>query len=139
MMALTGYYLFWRMRGNRKKKPRTLRANHGRIGAVVGVGLLLLLVSGLPWTGFWGERVQTLATDRNTSMWSTDPGALSDPLSTLDESLPHSHAVPWAQGRSEVPRSSSEGHDGTNVANIDTAILVAEQRGLRHPMTVALP
>ncbi|MDT0201635.1 PepSY domain-containing protein [Nocardioides sp. AE5] len=139
VMALTGYYLFWRMRGNRKKRPRTLRANHGRIGAVVGIGLLLLLVSGLPWTGFWGERVQTLATDRSTSMWSTDPGALSDPASTLDESLPHSHAVPWAQGKGEVPRSSSDGHDGTNVANIDTAILVAEQQGLRHPMTVALP
>ena len=41
-------------------------------------------------------------------MWSTDPGAQSDPASTLDESLPHSHSkdIPWAMGDSEVPRST---------------------------------
>lgn len=139
VMALTGYYLFWKMRGMRKRRPRSLRANHGRIGAFVGLGLLLLVVSGLPWTGLWGEKVQSLVADRNTSMWSTDPGALSNPTSTLDESLPHSHAVTWAQGNQEVPTSSSEGHDGTSIANIDTALLVADKEGLRHPMTVAIP
>ncbi|NYG60755.1 putative iron-regulated membrane protein [Nocardioides daedukensis] len=143
VMALTGYYLFWRMRGARKRKPKALRSTHGRIGAFVGIGLLLLIVSGLPWTGVWGEKVQGLATDRDSSMWSTDPGAVSNPTSTLDESLPHSHAVPWAQGKKEVPRSGggpgTEGHEGRSVASIDTAFAVAENQGLRHPMTVALP
>ena len=85
----------------------TLRSRHGLVGAVVGVGLLTLLVTGLPWTGFWGAKVQTLATERGTSMWSPDHGAVSNPTSTLDESLPHSHAVdvPWALGESEVPAS----------------------------------
>jgi len=64
---------------------------------------------------------------------------VSDPTSTLDESLPHSHRheVPWGAGESEVPRS--EPGDGGNVANIDTAVLVADGEGLRHPMTIALP
>lgn len=150
VMALTGYYLFvrgWRARRRARlagRRGATLRWRHGLIGAVAGVGLLALLVTGLPWTGVWGAKVQELATDRGTSLWSTDPGALSNPTSTLDESLPHSHQqdVPWAQQDSEVPSSQPPSGDEAgerNVANVDTALLVADQAGLRHPMTVALP
>ena len=148
VMAITGYYLFVRGRRARRRSLRSgrtaakLRSRHGLIGAVAGIGLLTLLVTGLPWTGFWGEKVQTLATERGSSMWSTDPGAISHPTSTLDESLPHSHQqdVPWAMGDSGVPSSTppAEG-EGRSVANVDTAIAVADQEGLRHPMTVALP
>ncbi|HRD62610.1 MAG TPA: PepSY domain-containing protein, partial [Nocardioides sp.] len=153
VMALTGYYLFvrgWRARRRARQKRRAgarLRYRHGLVGAFVGMGLLTLLVTGLPWTGLWGEKVQSFATGHGSSMWSLDPGAQSDPTSTLDESLPHSHQqdVPWAQGDSEVPQSappeSTQGDDDgeRSVANADTAIEVADQRGLRHPMTVALP
>ena len=99
-------------------------------------------MTGLPWTGLWGAKVQTFATEHGSSMWSTDPGAASDPASTLDESLPHSHAVdvPWAMGDSEVPSSTPpEDDDGRSVANVDTAVQVADGERLRHPMTVALP
>ncbi|MFC6286839.1 PepSY-associated TM helix domain-containing protein [Nocardioides sp. GCM10027113] len=148
VMALSGYYLFvrgWRARRkalSRGTSGARLRHRHGLVGAVVGVGLLFLLVSGLPWTGFWGAKVQELATERGSSMWSTDPGAISDPTSSLDESLPHSHRheVPWGMAESEVPRSEKgDGTDPDSIANIDTAITVADREGLRHPMTVALP
>lgn len=149
VMAVTGYYLFGRnfkARRRARKADRAgakLRWRHGLVGAFAGVGLLMLLVSGLPWTDFWGAKVQTLATERGTSMWSLDHGAVSNPTSTLDESLPHSHAqdIPWAQQESEVPESTPPAHGGDdrNVANVDTAVLVADEAGLRHPMTVALP
>ncbi len=117
VMALTGYFLFfrgWRARRRARKAGRKgakLRYRHGLVGAFVGVGLLTLLVTGLPWTGFWGAKVQTFATERGSSMWSTDPGAASNPASTLDESLPHSHQqdVPWGQGASEVPEGPTRG------------------------------
>lgn len=135
VMALTGYYLFFK---NRRARARVrLRRRHGRTGLFVGAGLLLLIVTGLPWTGFWGEKVQTFATQQGSSMWSMDTGAISDPTSTLDQSLPHSHAVevPWGQGKNEVPRSTGDG----SVASIDTAVAVAAGEGLRRPMTIALP
>jgi uncharacterized iron-regulated membrane protein len=147
-MALTGYYLFfrgWRARRRAARKARggaRLRSRHAWIGACAGLGLLALLVTGLPWTGFWGAKVQSLATAHHSSMWSEDPGALSNPTSTLDESLPHSHQqdVPWALGDAQVPSSTPPGADGErNVANVDTAVAVADRAGLRHPMTVALP
>ncbi len=144
VMALTGYYLFFKGRAARRRQARRtgrkLRRRHGLVGSVVGVGLLGLLVSGLPWTGVWGGQAQRLATANDTSMWSLDHGALSDPTSSLDESLPHSHAtdVPWAMGESPVPRSTGA-RDDVSVANVDTALVVADGEGLRHPMTVALP
>ena len=83
--------------------------------------------------------MQKLATANGTSFWSQDHGALSKPSSTLDESLPHSHAeLPWALEKSEVP-DGAEPSDEVSVANVDTAIAVGEREGLRHPMTVALP
>ena len=144
VMALTGYYLWFQGRAARRRarlaraRGARLRQRHAVIGAVAGVGLLLLLVSGLPWTGVWGEQAQRLATSSGTSFWSDDHGALSAPTTTLDESLPHSHAeVPWAQGDVDVP--TSDGDQEGAVANVDTAIAVADAEGLRHPMTVALP
>lgn len=149
VMALTGYYLFvrgWRARRRARRSGRPgsrLRSRHGLTGALAGVGLLALLVTGLPWTGVWGAQVQSLATRAGSSLWSLDPGALSNPTSRLDESLPHSHQqdVPWALGGTEVPSSQppADGEQGRNVANVDTAIAVASDAGLRHPLTVALP
>lgn len=147
VMALTGYYIFFagrkaRLRRRQKKaRGARLRSTHGVIGAVTGVGLLMMVVTGLPWTGFWGEKVQEMATARGSSLWSTDPGAQSEHGgSRLDESLPHSHAVevPWGQGASEVPSSDASAAGGS-VANVDTAVVVAEREGLAHPMSIVLP
>jgi uncharacterized iron-regulated membrane protein len=146
VMALTGYYLFFRGRAARLRRRTAnaagavLRSRHALVGSGVGVGLLFLLASGLPWTGFWGENAQRMATSQGSSFWSTDPGAVSHPTSKLDESLPHSHAheVPWALGTTDVPASGARGSD-RSVANLDTAVAVADRQGLRHPMTIALP
>ncbi|WP_433003405.1 PepSY-associated TM helix domain-containing protein [Kribbella sp. CA-294648] len=144
VMALTGYYLFFKGRVARARRRAAgaagavLRSRHGRTGAILGVGLLFLIVSGLPWTGFWGEKTQQIATSQGSSLWSEDHGALSDPTSTLDESLPHSHNVPWGLGENQVPRSDPSGK-GRSVATVDTAIEVGQRNGLRHPMTIALP
>ncbi len=144
VMALTGYYLFvrgWRARRRLRRKDlgaARLRSGHAYTGAFIGVGLLLLVVSGLPWTGVWGAQTQKLATTAGTSFWGEDHGALSDPTSTLDESLPHRHGViPWAQEKSEVPQSSPDAE--RSIANVDTAVLVGEREGLAHPMTIVIP
>jgi uncharacterized iron-regulated membrane protein len=146
VMAVTGYLIFLKGRRARlrrltaKAKGSVLRHRHGWIGAVAGIGLLFLVVSGLPWTGVWGKQVQNWTATHGTSLWGEDPGGLSNPTSTLDESLPHSHKtdVPWGLGKDEVPTSTTPGSD-VSVANIDTALLVGAREGLKHPITVALP
>ena len=85
--------------------------------------------------------MQELATDRGTSLWSTDHGALSDPTSTLDESLPHSHStdVPWAMGRPRCPSRRRGGEEGAASPTSTPRSSWPTGAGLRHPMTVALP
>ena len=146
VMALTGYYLFvrgWKARrraaGRAPGAPRCGRAT-ALVGAVVGVGLLFLLVSGLPWTGVWGAKVQELATARGSSLWSEDHGAASDPTSSLDESLPHSHASRcrggWASRRC---RRRARGRRGAQRGQPRHRGRWSPAEGLRHPMTIALP
>jgi uncharacterized iron-regulated membrane protein len=147
VMALTGYYLFFKGRAARARRRAAgalgavLSTRHATVGAVVGLGLLLVLVSGLPWTGFWGTKAQELATTNGTSLWSEDPGAVSHPPSTLDQSVPHSHQheVPWGMGKSPVPDPGAASAADDSGASIDTAVAVADSRGLRHPMTVTIP
>ncbi|GAB2580233.1 PepSY-associated TM helix domain-containing protein [Microlunatus antarcticus] len=146
VMSLTGYYLFvrgWRARRRAARQARTdarVRQTHAVVGAVAGVALLGLIVSGLPWTGVWGAKVQELATTQGTSLWSDDHGGASQPTTTMDESLPHSHAgdVPWGLGQTTRPTSDVGDYTGT-VANLDTAALVADEAGLAHPYTTLLP
>lgn len=143
VMALTGYYMYWRGRAARarrklaKAKGAALRHKHATVGLFVGVGLLGLVVSGLPWTVWWGGKVQTFASNHGTSMWSADPGAQSS-APTLDASVPHSHNVPWGSGKSPVPASAPEASTATPVG-VDRAIAAAQARGLAHPMTVVVP
>ncbi|HEY5978216.1 MAG TPA: PepSY domain-containing protein [Microlunatus sp.] len=160
VMALTGYYLFvrgWRSRRRATRQARAdttlvrgmgaraltdarLRQTHAVVGALAGVTLLGLLVSGLPWTGVWGARVQQLVTAGGSSLWSDDHGGASQPTTTMDESLPHSHAgeVPWGLGASQRP-TSDVGDVTGSIANLDTAVVVADEHGLQHPYTILLP
>jgi uncharacterized iron-regulated membrane protein len=142
VMAITGYYLYWRGRAARARRKVTratgaaLRHKHATIGLFVGVGLLALVASGLPWTVWWGAKAQELATSQGTSFWSEDPGAQSS-APTLDASVPHSHSVPWGEGRSTVPKS--EATRGAGQVGLDGAIATADAQGLHHPMTVISP
>lgn len=141
VMAITGYYMYWRGRAARARRKvaraagAALRHRHATVGLFVGAGLLALVVSGLPWTIWWGAKVQTLATNTGTSMWSDDPGAQSS-APTLDASVPHSHNVPWGAGKSTVPSSTDKGGQGVGV---DAALAEAGRHGLAHPMTIVLP
>lgn len=89
VMAITGYYLFfrgWRARRRLAKKDAAtarLRSGHAWTGTFIGVGLLMLVVSGLPWTGIWGAQAQKLAADAGTSFWSQDHRALSNPTGAV--------------------------------------------------------
>jgi len=145
VMAITGYYMYWRGRAARAKRKvaraagAALRHKHATVGLFVGVGLLGLVASGLPWTIWWGAKAQELATSQGTSFWSEDPGAQSS-APTLDASVPHSHAVPWGEGKSSVPTSSGTTAGSTvNQIGFDDAIATATARGLHHPMTIVPP
>ncbi len=157
VMALTGYYLWWRGRPARdrllkKSAPGAkTRSRHAKIGAWIGVGILLLVITGLPWTGLWGSRVQAWATGSSLSLWGEDPGATSNLAARLDTIGSSSVPAPWAEGQSTLPTSDPAmagmpgmaGTGGSGPASgqvgIDWVVQRAVNDGVPLPVYVAYP
>lgn len=142
VMALTGYYLYWRGRAARAAriargaKAAVLRHRHATFGAISGVGILFLVVSGLPWTGFWGDKAQGIATGRGTSLWGDDPGAESTLGAAEKAATGVTAPAPWALGETPVPASGAA--SGTPVS-VDAAVSSAQDYGLAEPYLVLYP
>jgi uncharacterized iron-regulated membrane protein len=151
VMALTGYYMYLKRRKARNQASKTeksekksnifsaarLRAKHGFTGAVAGVGILFLVVSGLPWTGFWGETFQNIATNQGQSFWGEDPGAESTLGTALENASGESAPAPWALGESDLPEST--GVDEGKTISIDYLANTAENAGLPRPYLIVFP
>jgi len=155
VMTLTGYYLFLRGRGARLKRvaagarAAALRNRHGVIGAVLGVGILMLVTSGLPWTGLWGGKVQDWAGGHGLSLWGDDPGAKSTLGAKLARIGSNSAPAPWAEGAAPMPanmpgmdHSGAAGAIGTGPdgeVSIDQAAAAARADGLPEPYYITYP
>lgn len=151
VMALTGYYLYFKGRRARKtaaakekasKGPNPftnfrLRAQHGLAGAVAGIGILFLVVSGLPWTGLWGATFQDIATSQGQSFWGADPGAESQLGAAMEKGSGESAPAPWVLGESDLPQSTAV--DEGKIISLDYLTDTAEQDGLPGPFFVLFP
>ena len=146
VMALTGYYLFvrgWRARRRNRQRGRpgaALRSRHGLLGSVVGVGLLFMVVSGLPWTGRLG-RAGAEARDHDRHL-----DVERRPRRPVPADL-HARRVAAAQPRrAAVGAAEVRGAEGRRSRatrcrwpTSTPPSWSGEREGLRHPMTVALP
>ncbi|GAA1625101.1 PepSY domain-containing protein [Nonomuraea maheshkhaliensis] len=125
ILAATGTYLWWggrrkRVKGAPVRKVRTGRAKLRRLHVTAGIGggavVVFLVLSGLPWSGVWGDGLQRI----QDSTGSTAPSAddyphTSTPLSG-DLSANPDAKVPWAAERLPVPPSDDAhaGHGATH-------------------------
>lgn len=135
---------------NKRVFWRDLHAVTGFYGVLL-VGFLIL--TGLPWSGFWGETFAQVS--------SRFPAQMSDkvPQSTvLTSSLnQHGHVVPWAVEQLPMPQSSTSGHahhagpsgagsttsvegvsPGTPV-NLDSVVALAQAKGAPTGFSVSFP
>ena len=157
VMTLTGYYLFFRGRAARLRRKASaavgakLRNQHGVTGAVIGAGILLLVFSGLPWTGLWGSVVQKWASGHSASLWGEDPGATSTLGEKLTEIGSNSAPAPWAEGAAPMPESMPEsmpgmdhgtdaaGSSSSGTISIDRVMTAAASDGLPQPYYITYP
>lgn len=120
VLIVTGVYLWWPREGRglaTSLRPhlsgrgrQVWKSLHQTIGIYVAVLLLLFLISGLTWTGIWGEKF--------TQAWSTFPAEKYDniPISDLTHaSMNHDGVknVPWALEQTPMPASDPHAaHNG---------------------------
>ena len=147
VLVATGLYLWWPRGGvssfkpNFKARGRALwKSLHSVVGLWVSALLVLFLISGLSWTGVWGDKlVQT---------WSSFPAEKWDnvPLSDdLHASMNHGHTndVPWALEKTPMPASGSEagvtGLAKGSPITIDSIVNLGRALGLPGRFRVAYP
>ena len=142
IMALTGTYLWWprrrestpRTSASRRKVPRSI---HRRSGALLAPVLVYLVVTGLPWSGFWGEEIWGSVLERSGAGYETPPEPRSNPVA-LGERQTAGFPVTWATKRSTVPTSDS-GATSPQPLSIDEVATIARDKGMLPGFSIAVP
>lgn len=143
VLIVTGIYLWF----PRKKKgmagvlyPRVKNGKkifrrdlHAVPAFWVTAGMLFLIMTGLPWSGFWGTNFQTIVTNQGLgyppSIWTGDaPTSVTQTKDIAD--------VPWAAENLIVPESTVQDY---LPLSIDDLMLIAEREGIDPSYTIYLP
>ena len=112
VLTITGFIIFFLGRRPRKAaqakgaKGARLRGWHAIVGLPVGLGILMLVVSGLPWTGVWGSAAQQVASGNGVSLWGEDPGAESTIDQLIEDTSGTNAEAGWAIGNGPTPGPS---------------------------------
>ncbi|MFU8777639.1 MAG: PepSY-associated TM helix domain-containing protein, partial [Roseovarius sp.] len=145
VLIATGLYMWWpREAGWRAAlipsfgRGRALwRSLHGVLGFWISLVLAFFLVSGLAWSGVWGEKLVQAWSQFPAEKWDSVP--LSD---DIHASMNHDRKeVPWALEFTPMPASGSHaGHAGVSGAvTIDTLDALARQIGFDARYQLNLP
>jgi uncharacterized iron-regulated membrane protein len=141
ILVITGFYLWWprsrvagvwtmRLRPGRRVFWRDL---HVVTGAYVGLLIFFLAITGLPWSGFWGAKLNHFV----------DSNGLGYPPEYW-ESVPKSqvpmghemHQVNWTLENAPMPESTET---GASPIGIDKALAIFDGLGVTKGYTVDLP
>lgn len=148
--VLTGLYLWWSRNGRwlwQVLVPdlsafgrRLWKELHATLGFYISIVVLFFLVSGLSWSGIWGEKV--------FQAWSTLPAEKWDNVPLSDKThadMDHSalKEVPWALEQTPLPASGSDAGatgipEGTPVT-IDAVAAFAKSIGFNEQFRINLP
>lgn len=99
----------------------------------ITAGILFLILTGLPWSGFWGANFQSVATNQGLgyppSIWGGEAPVSAVQTKDVAE-------VPWAAETLDVPKSNVE---GLVPASIDDIVSIAKQQGMDPSFTISIP
>lgn len=145
ILIITGLYLGWpKMKGkskirgvvfprfNKGKKMLT-RDLHVVPSFWISLGLFFLIMTGLPWSGLWGNNFQILTTNAGIgyppSVWVGEA-----PLS--DIKTKEIADVPWSAENLPVPVSTNQQY---SQLSLDNVVSIAKNEGVELGYTVKLP
>ena len=142
VLVVTGIYLWW-PRGQSggvvtvRGAPRTRmwwRDVHAITGLVAGAVIFFLALSGMPWSGFWGAKLQDysgrLGIGFPTQLWDDVPSSTLPTAAVLP-------AAGWAVAGAPVPVSTPT--PAAEPIGVERAIAVAHVAGMPAGFELALP
>ena len=120
VLAATGVYLWWPRKSGtsralfvprlRSKGRARWRDLHAIPGIVLSVMLVFFVVTGMPWSAFWGANwsyVASEVTPNESNFWEdAAPGSAIPEVGDLDRV---GNRIPWATREEQIPTSGSSG------------------------------
>ncbi|KQT54289.1 hypothetical protein ASG43_01320 [Aureimonas sp. Leaf454] len=146
ILVVSGFYLWWprrqsggvlTVRGTPAKRV-FWRDTHAVTGAVAGLLIAFLALSGLPWSSVWGGQLTRIAVATGTGY----PAALWDEVPTSGEHAEHAmETVGWTMESSPMPTSSGAMAQGGSMEpiSLDRAVAIAREKGLAPRFEVSVP
>jgi len=140
LLVGTGIYLWW-PRGKKggvvtvRGKPRNRmfwRDLHAVTGLFVGVFIVFLAITGMPWSGVWGEKVNEWANGSNFGY----PSGVRVDVPMSGEHLDHVAKTSWSLEQAKLPESSEAA--GTPIG-LNKAVETFDRLGLHRGYAVAIP
>lgn len=143
VLIVTGFFLWFPKKAsgtagfllprlNRGKKIRR-RDMHVVPAVWLSGGLLFLIMTGLPWSGFWGTNFQAITTNTGEgyppSVWIGDA-----PVSDIETK--NIAEVPWAAETLDVPLSEVQ---GAVPVSLDKVMAIAEQEEIYPTYSIFIP
>ncbi|GLS34020.1 Uncharacterized iron-regulated membrane protein [Mesorhizobium albiziae] len=140
LLVGTGVYLWWPRKGRGgalsvRGRPRQRifwRDLHAVTGIFVGGVILFLAATGMPWSVFWGDKVNAWANSSNfgypSGFWTNIPMS--------DEHMNHQGETSWSTQHAMVPNSS--GHAASAIG-IDRAVAIFDGLEVANGYAVAIP
>ncbi|MBT2668540.1 PepSY domain-containing protein [Bacillus sp. ISL-4] len=99
----------------------------------ITAGMLFLIMTGLPWSGFWGSNFQSLATNSGSgyppSIWTGSAPTSSIKTKDIVD-------VPWAAENLDVPISDIQGFIPVS---IDDVVTIASREGMHPSYSINIP
>ncbi|MGG1888132.1 PepSY domain-containing protein [Priestia megaterium] len=143
VLIVTGAFLWWPRKKDKIKGVLIPRFSKGKnvlardLHAVpafwISAGMLFLVLTGLPWSGLWGNAFQQIATNAGVgyppSIWVG-----SAPTSTVQTK--DVADVPWGAETLEVPSSTAQQY--TKVS-LDDIVGIAKEQHIHDGYTISIP
>ena len=142
LLVLTGIYLWWprgrkqgvvSVRGTPRKRV-FWRDVHAVTGAAVGLFILFLALTGMPWSLVWGGKVNQWANGSNFGY----PAGVRVAVPMSDEHLAHMGKTTWSLEQARVPASAPT-HDMGQPIGLDTAVGIFDRLGLAPGYAINVP
>lgn len=142
LLVLTGIYLWWprgqrggvvSIRGTAKKRV-FWRDTHAVTGIFVGGFIVFLALTGMPWSGVWGGKLNEWANGSNFGY--PDGVRVNVPMS--DDKLDDIAKTSWTMEQARIPETPHI-PQAAQPATLDQAVAQLESLGLHPGYSVALP
>ncbi|EJW18631.1 PepSY domain-containing protein [Paenibacillus alvei] len=126
-LIISGLYMSWKKRASAAgTKREKVKSRHTVIGIIFTIPLLILIVTGLPWSGFMGNQIYQLAASNES---------LGYPQLYVSPPQSEAKELPWATRKEKSPQSSS----GYLPLSADDIEHMLHHYGVTKPFVLSLP